>query len=85
MNDNINSYMNGYTDAQPFNMGANGEVHRVESGRIDPNLTQYVGSEAAKELRILFSNMLDELTYDPMFDGSDYRARLDNILGLLHK
>lgn len=81
----LNAHMNGYADAESFNMAANGEVHRVESGRVDPNLTHYVGSEAAKELRELFEDMIEVLTDDPLFDGGNFHARLDHILGLLHK
>lgn len=100
----VNKTLYGSQDALPFNMGANGEVHRVDSGRVDPNLTRYVGSEAAKELRGLFEGMYSHLescfefileeqaphNIEPTMREhnkalADYRARLDHILGLLHR
>lgn len=71
----LNAHMNGYADAESFNMAANGEVHRVESGRVDPNLTHYVGSEAAKELRELFEDVFGELNEQYLTIQAEYRTQ----------
>lgn len=104
MNDepNVNHFMNGYQDAEQFTgeTPPSKPVHRVNSGRVDPHLTRYVGVEAAAELRALCEEMLEELyqrhdtiiqefeTGDHFFSNlfektrSDFRARLNDILGL---
>lgn len=59
MADNLNRFMNGYGDAEPFTgePGTPAPVHRVDSGKVDPHLTRYVGTEAARELRALYADM----------------------------
>lgn len=96
---NVNKYMGGYDDAAQFTKAdppPPKPVRRVDSGRVDPHLTHYVGVEAAKELRVLFEEMMGlsvewykasvygELnpTLDEPVVMPHYRARLNDILGL---
>lgn len=93
----VNKTLYGSQDAIPFNMGANGEVHRVDSGRVDPNLTHYVGSEAAKELRDIIEEisiyLIEESKRLPSGERlelanahtTQWKSQLDHILGLLHR
>lgn len=58
MADNLNRFMNGYGDAEQFTPAQEtAPVHRADSGKVDPHLTRYVGTEAARELRALYADM----------------------------
>lgn len=61
---NVNKYMGGYDDAAQFTNAdppPPKRVHAANSGRVDPHLTHYVGTEAARELRTLFEDMSTEI------------------------
>lgn len=76
----------GWQDADSFtptNPPTPKRVHTVDSGRVDPHLTRYVGVEAAREIRALFEEVLSNYLFEKqagsvgVYDTPPYKDELD--------